>query len=39
LGTTSDWTRIYADPDDISKLMSHLETIARAWRRFGPDNV
>ena len=39
LGTTSDWTRIHADPDSIPELMSYLETIARDWRRLGPDNV
>jgi hypothetical protein len=39
LGTTSDWTRIHADPDSIPELMSHLEAIARDWRRLGPDNV
>ena len=39
LGTTSDWTRIHADPGSIPELMSHLEAIARDWRRLGPDNV
>jgi hypothetical protein len=39
LGTTSDWTRIHADPDSVPELMRHLETIARYWRRLGPDNV
>jgi hypothetical protein len=39
MGTTSDWTRIHADPDSIAELMVHLETIARDWRRLGTDNV
>ena len=39
LGTTSEWTRIYADPDSIPERIGHLETIARDWRRLGPDNV
>ena len=38
-GTTSEWTRVYADPDSIAELMGHLETIARDWRRLGPDKV
>jgi hypothetical protein len=32
LGTVSDPVRIHADPDDISELLKHLETIARDWR-------
>ncbi len=38
LGTTSDWTRVHADPDDIPELMGHLETIARDWRGHSTDN-
>jgi hypothetical protein len=36
---TSDWSRIYADPDSIPELMGHLEAIARDWRRLGSDEV